>query len=723
MRAGYETVNALRELDSVRAAAPARSQRRDLLGPIGLFCLLAAGVLAAWQFNRADQAAWVRTTEAAVARQLALRLESFIAHRIGLLEQTALLFEDGQIDDEARFARNGETLHALHPSMLNLFWIDPDLVIRWVSPAELNKVTRGMDLKPRPTAALLERMAAGQSLATSPFELRLGGTGFVVYRKLAPASDGHPRGYLGLAFRVETLVRTAMPGDLARVAGFALHDGDSETWRIGSGPLAHQAEFSVADRRWSLHVSFPAQGSGGWGLLALGLVLSLLVSVALHLLLRQRAALAESEQRFRDFAEAGSDWFWEMGPDLRFTWFSGNFRRRSGIDPARVLGKSRAEIGIPEDNPQAWQAHLALLDRHEPFQGFAYSLRNVDGTGSWTRTSGKPRFDAQGRFLGYRGASSICSDEMTALARAHQAEAMLHASLSAMADGFALYDARDRLVLFNDAFRALVAADPECFIIGTSFETMCRSYAKYLDEAKADPEGWVAARVEQHRNPRGPIFRALPNGRHIRVLERPTLGGGIVMVISDVTELHRREQEVAASEARYALAFRGANEGVWDWDLASGRIYGSERLWQLIGVGGPAGWRDGEVYTDLMHADDIEAYNKRVRAHFRGEAPVYEAEYRIVRPDGEICWIRSRGIGVKSADGSQFVRMAGSAADITAAKYAEFRLQRSEADLKAILDSARQAFVLLDRDGRVRAINRAGHDAARRLIGRELAGC
>src|SRR5258708_5333135 len=80
------------------------------------------------------------------------------------------------------------------------------------------------------------------------------------------------------------------------------------------------------------------RGEPGW-LLALGLGLSAALAVAVHVLLRQRAVLTFRERRFRDFAEAGSHWFWEMGPDLRFTWLSPNIRSYTGVAAEWYYGK------------------------------------------------------------------------------------------------------------------------------------------------------------------------------------------------------------------------------------------------------------------------------------------------------------------------------------------------------------------------------------------------
>jgi diguanylate cyclase (GGDEF)-like protein/PAS domain S-box-containing protein len=120
--------------------------------------------------------------------------------------------------------------------------------------------------------------------------------------------------------------------------------------------------------------------------------------------LQNLEALFESERRFYDFADAASDWFWEMDADLRFSYFSERIGETLGIDATRLLGKTRQELMDPaERTSQHWQAHLSQLQQHLPFQDFEYSMHLPDGTVHFVCISGKPVFDAEGRFMGYRG--------------------------------------------------------------------------------------------------------------------------------------------------------------------------------------------------------------------------------------------------------------------------------------------------------------------------------
>lgn len=138
--------------------------------------------------------------------------------------------------------------------------------------------------------------------------------------------------------------------------------------------------------------------------------------------------LRESEQRFRDYAETASDWFWETGPDHRVTHISQH--SDAVTTPAGLIGLTRWDIAPDADlEPEKWQRHREALDAHVPFRDLVYRSRDRNGQPIYVRTSGKPFFDADGSFLGYRG---VCTD-VTAAIRADQAEEALRKAQAELA--------------------------------------------------------------------------------------------------------------------------------------------------------------------------------------------------------------------------------------------------------------------------------------------------
>jgi PAS domain S-box-containing protein len=116
---------------------------------------------------------------------------------------------------------------------------------------------------------------------------------------------------------------------------------------------------------------------------------------------RAEQALRESETKFSDYAATASDWLWEIGPDYKFTLLTENAFRS---DPAHRIGTLCWDHALDlETEPEKWRLVQAALDSREPFRDFAYC--SVDGSGSpmYVKVSGKPVFDANGEFRGYRG--------------------------------------------------------------------------------------------------------------------------------------------------------------------------------------------------------------------------------------------------------------------------------------------------------------------------------
>lgn len=113
--------------------------------------------------------------------------------------------------------------------------------------------------------------------------------------------------------------------------------------------------------------------------------------------------LSESEQRFKDFAEASVDWFWEMDDQLRFSWFSDRFTTVTGVPEENLLGKTRRETGIPNIDQDIWDQHLADMDARRSFREFVHPRVMANGETVWLVINGKAIFDKSGRFQGYRG--------------------------------------------------------------------------------------------------------------------------------------------------------------------------------------------------------------------------------------------------------------------------------------------------------------------------------
>ena len=149
--------------------------------------------------------------------------------------------------------------------------------------------------------------------------------------------------------------------------------------------------------------------------------------------------------------------------------------------------------------------------------------------------------------------------------------------------------------------------------------------------------------------------------------------------LAEAEERRRREQSEEAlreSEERYSLAVRGANDGLWDWDLKRGVLYLSSRWKDMLG------YADGELtgapeeWLGRIHAADLRGFHARLQAHLEGRTPHFEFEHRLRHRDQSYRWALARGLAVRTG-GDAAHRIAGSLTDISDRKEQEAELLRN----------------------------------------------
>jgi PAS domain S-box-containing protein len=148
---------------------------------------------------------------------------------------------------------------------------------------------------------------------------------------------------------------------------------------------------------------------------------------------RKRAveALRKSEAKFSDYAATASDWLWEIGPDYKFTLLTEN---AFDSHPAYQMGTACWDHALDlETEPEKWRLVRAALDSRKPFRDFVYCSLGGNGSPMYVKASGKPVFDANGEFRGYRGTGT----DVTELMRAQEALRESERSSRSAIDGIA----------------------------------------------------------------------------------------------------------------------------------------------------------------------------------------------------------------------------------------------------------------------------------------------
>lgn len=141
----------------------------------------------------------------------------------------------------------------------------------------------------------------------------------------------------------------------------------------------------------------------------------------------------------------------------------------------------------------------------------------------------------------------------------------------------------------------------------------------------------------------------------------------------EITERKKVEQALRISKDRYELAMRGANDGLWDWELQNDEVYYSQRWKGMLGYADRDISSSSDEWIKRIHPEDVEKLKLDLTAHFKGSTSHFENEHRMLHRDGTYRWMLSRGLAVFD-ENKKALRIAGSQTDITDRKYAEEKL-------------------------------------------------
>lgn len=269
--------------------------------------------------------------------------------------------------------------------------------------------------------------------------------------------------------------------------------------------------------------------------------------------------IRHSQEMFRDFAESASDWFWETDPGLKITYVSPSFEKATGIAPDFLIGRARYQIGDMAVEQEAWWEHLRKLVGHKAFRNFRYVMPLPDGRRLHVADSGRPMFDHQGRFSGFRGAGNDITAQIEADERMKAIEKRFFNAMDSAPDGIVLFDNEGRLLLWNRRCAELFPDLAERVRQGISYRTLIRLTVDRCDwegseQAQSDLKSIleVLGPDRQVELPNRQRLR-LRDGRWLQITEQATPEGGVAVILSDITEMQQRDLELRQAYKMDAL--------------------------------------------------------------------------------------------------------------------------------------------------------------------------
>lgn len=201
-----------------------------------------------------------------------------------------------------------------------------------------------------------------------------------------------------------------------------------------------------------------------------------------------------------------------------------------------------------------------------------------------------------------------------------KAEELLKMVIDSMPEGFAYYDAGDRLALFNSSLAKTYPLITDMYVLGTSFEEILRKGVEreqYGPIDGQDIEDWIQERLAYHRDPKGAVEYDLPDGRCIRVEEKKTPEGGIVGVRTDITDLKKIERQLLKSEERFKAFFENSPAAIYLKDLKKCFVLVNKQFANVHGVDSEE--VIGKTSFNLFPKEIAEKFSSQTKRYWRAE--------------------------------------------------------------------------------------------------------
>jgi PAS domain S-box-containing protein len=236
-----------------------------------------------------------------------------------------------------------------------------------------------------------------------------------------------------------------------------------------------------------------------------------------------------------------------------------------------------------------------------------------------------------------------------------------------------------RLVFVNPAAARMFGASTPDQLLGHSLRDLFHedSRTRIRDQVHGLQAGQTLAAVEEQIN-------RLDGGVTIVELTGTQIAPDgadpiplIAFIMRDITERKRTETALRESEERLTLAFAGAQEGVWDWNLETGAVVYSRRWKEMLGYSDDEIEPHVSAWERLLHPDDLPRASEVIERVSRGDR-MYEGEFRLRHKAGHYTPVLSRGFPVRREPGGPVVRIVGTHFDLTERKQAEAERARTE---------------------------------------------
>jgi PAS domain S-box-containing protein len=429
-------------------------------------------------------------------------------------------------------------------------------------------------------------------------------------------------------------------------------------------------------------------------------------------------ALRKSEQRQAMILEALAEGIYEWDVEEDTLFVSPRLAELLNLPDDRLGPRNWNERVHPDDFEKYRHALRAHFKGHVTRLECEYRVRGASGEYRWFSDRGIAIRNDAGRAVKLVGAIMDITDRKNTERRIAEKDAQLELALTHMPGGMMLCDRNMNYIQFNTKYVELHDFPDGLIRVGGNMREEAKFQVERGDFGTENAQAAVDAAFGIYRkNEPASWERNLADGRTLQFHLAPTPDGGYVTIVTDITTQKRMEKSLKISEERHALALRAANEAIYDWDLKTGEVYYSPRIYEVLGQSRDE-LRSVIDWRECIHPDDLSIHNAAIQSHLHGKTERMECEYRYRGQDGNWRWARQHGLAFRDEKGHPY-RMAGSIGDITEQKETAAELEALRIRVVDAIETLDVGFLLWDADDKLYLFNSRYVDILNRSVGTE----